>query len=275
MFHAATELSSVAMKPETGAHAKQRKQILALLDANGLSAQRDAIEKVIKPGIGLKTRKAKKMDSAVGASRVGGEPDAPADFDWPAGEGEPLLFVLQVNLEDVAQYDLDELLPKDGLLSLFSDRFTNHVTVEHFAKGTKLTRQEWVPEEDGAFTECGVDVLPELHIPPHSSSFVGVDKKSVVALTGAEHDAYWGKVWLSWRARLRPGGGAGATGIHQILGYAIGDDSGEQGKDEEVLLGFDSDDRANMEWGDVQCVWALMKRKDLQRRAWDKLRAVT
>lgn len=261
------------MKPETPEHTKQRKAILDLVDAAGLSAHRGAIEKLLKPAIGLKTRTATKEDSAVGATRVGGEPDAPEDFEWPEGDEGPLLFVLQVNLEDVAKYDLEGLLPSDGLLSLFSDRFTDFVTVLHFSKGTLLTRQAWVPEDDEPFAECGVDVQAELHLPPHSSSFVCVDD-GVLALDEDEHAKYWDNVSIVWRERLRPGQ-AGEAGIHQMLGYSVSDDTGEQGIDEEVLFGFDSDDRAKMEWGDVQCVWAFMTRDNLAQRDWDELRSAT
>lgn len=260
------------MKPELPAHAKQRKAILDLIDANGLSAHRDAIAKLIKPAIGLKTRKATKLDSAIGATRVGGEPDASDDFEWPEGEEGPLLFVLQVNLADVAAFDLESQLPADGTLSLFSDQFGDDVRVFYWPKGTKLARQDWVPEEHEAFTECGVDVLAELQLPPHSSNFVGVDD-AIVSL-GDQHEVYWDQVFLAWHGQQRPGN-AGEAGIHQMLGYAVNEDTGEQAKDEEVLFGFDSDDNADMEWGDVQCMWTLIKRNDLEKRAWDKLRAVT
>ncbi len=142
---------------------------------------------------------------------------------------------------------------------------------EKLAKGTALVRHEWAPEEE-AFAECVLEVLPELHLPPHSSSYVGVSSGGLAL--GDDHAVYWDKVWLPWRSKQRPGD-AGEAGIHQMLGYAVGDDTGDQGKDEEVLFGFDSDDRAKMEWGDAQCVWALMKRNDLAKRAWKKLRSAT
>jgi hypothetical protein len=234
------------VQPDTPEHAKQRKQILALIDKHGLSEHRDAIASLIKPAIGLQTRKAKTADSAVGVTRVGGEPDAPADFEWPDGDEGPLSFVMQVNLADVAKYDLESLLPGDGLLSLFSDPFADHVTVLHFDKRTALQRHAWVPEDAEPFTLCGVKVLPELQLPPHSSAFVST-RKGVLTLSDEQHRIYWDKVWLAWRGKQRPGD-AGEAGIHQLLGYAVGDDTGEQGRDEEVLFGFDSDDRAAMEW---------------------------
>ena len=76
------------------------------------------------------------------ASRVGGEPGVPADFVWPRYSytqsrswlsaffatkkskkeevvSEPLKFVAQINLKDVAALDEDNLLPKSGTLCFF------------------------------------------------------------------------------------------------------------------------------------------------------------
>lgn len=52
-------------------------------------------------------------------SRLAGIPDLPPDFDWPEFEDEPLKFIAQFNLEDVAPYDTFEQLPKTGMLSFF------------------------------------------------------------------------------------------------------------------------------------------------------------
>jgi len=139
----------------------------------------------------------------------------------------------------------------DGLLSLFSDRFCDHTTVRYTPKGTPLARAAWAPDDDDEpFVACGVDVLPELHLPPHSSAFIGVEGPAAVpgsaarmgsrlALPRDAYGVYWDDVWLPWRRRLRPGN-AGEVGIHQLLGYAVGDDTGAQGLDDEVLIGFDS-----------------------------------
>ena len=106
------------MKPETKDHETQRRMIIDLLDAHGLTARRDAIAALIRPAIGLRTRAPTGADLAVGATRVGGEPDLPLGVAWPEGDDGPLLFVLQVDLADVAALDLEGRLPEDGLLSV-------------------------------------------------------------------------------------------------------------------------------------------------------------
>ena len=69
-------------------------------------------------------------DLRTGATRFGGKPDLPESFVWPYFEGEnfnegvkyrPLSFMAQFNLEELAKYDTEKLLPEKGLLSFFYD----------------------------------------------------------------------------------------------------------------------------------------------------------
>jgi len=252
------------MKPETREHEAQRQAILQRIDEHGLAARRDVLAAMLRPAVALKTRPVTDDDLAVGATRVGGEPDLPHDLAWPVGEEGPLLFVLQVRLRQVEPFDLEGLLPADGLLSVFADAFARDVRVMHHPPGLPLTRRATpTGSPRPPFRACGVEVLPELHLPPPGSDFV--------ELTGDELDAYWDDVWLPWRESIRPGP-AGECGIHQLLGYAVAERLEAQGVDEEVLVGFDSDDRAAMQWGDVHCVWALIPRERLVARAFGELR---
>lgn len=257
-------------RPETESHAAQRRHLSALLEQHGLASRRDEILGVLRPAIGLATRDPLETDLAVGASRVGGEPDLPPDLAWPVGKDGPLLFVLQVRLAEVAPLDLEGLLPEEGLLSVFSDPFASEPRVMHLAPGPLARRSPPAGILRPSFRACGVDLRPELHLPPPGSAFIGRDD-SLVALDSDEHSTYWDDVWLAWLEHLRPGP-AGTPGIHQLLGYAVAERHEAQELDEEVLVGFDSDDRANMEWGDVHCVWVFITRDHLRARAFDALR---
>ena len=59
-----------------------------------------------------------KSGAAKRASKIGGKPDVPKDFEDIRKE-RPLSFIIQINLKDVAPYDKEELLPKQGILSFF------------------------------------------------------------------------------------------------------------------------------------------------------------
>lgn len=194
------------MRRETHAHERQRQTLFELLEARGLGARRELVAKLIRPGIGLRTRAATDADRAVGASRVGGEPDLPPSLAWPAGAEGPLLFVMQVDLAQVAPFDLEARLPSEGLLSVFADPFAQEVRVFHFEPhgmggpgdvNEALARRE-TPETSPhpPFRACGIDVLAELHLPPPASCFMDTADGHPL-LDADEHDVYWDDVWLT------------------------------------------------------------------------------
>ena len=62
------------------------------------------------------------------SSKIGGKPSVPTGFEWPVfryheedeeEEGIPLTFLCQYNLEELSQYDKEEILPKKGMLCFF------------------------------------------------------------------------------------------------------------------------------------------------------------
>lgn len=70
-----------------------------------------------------------RKQNVCGATRLGGMPDVPDNFEWPYFEGadyldekikkRPLAFIAQFNLEEISKYDIENLLPKTGVLSFF------------------------------------------------------------------------------------------------------------------------------------------------------------
>lgn len=60
-----------------------------------------------------------------GASRFWGNPDIPKGMEYPMyideyGDEYPYFFICQINLAEIAPYDIDNLLPHTGLLSFFA-----------------------------------------------------------------------------------------------------------------------------------------------------------
>ena len=65
------------------------------------------------------------VKTGAGASRFWGTPDMPAGTGYPVyvddnGDEFPYFFICQINLEEVAPYDTENLLPHKGLLSFFA-----------------------------------------------------------------------------------------------------------------------------------------------------------
>src|SRR5262245_20056404 len=94
------------------------------------SAIGDAIVQLLRPSIRLLPQPA--QETRLGGSRIGGLPDLPERAQWPvylgppkpdaaweAFKGEPLSFLLQVNLAEVAPFDVEGLLPASGMLYFF------------------------------------------------------------------------------------------------------------------------------------------------------------
>jgi uncharacterized protein YwqG len=55
----------------------------------------------------------------LGASRLGGSPDLPAGYQWKYRGEEPLTFIAQFRLSQIAPYDLEGILPTSGFLYFF------------------------------------------------------------------------------------------------------------------------------------------------------------
>jgi len=54
-------------------------------------------------------------------SKFGGDPFLPANFLWPSSKDRELDFLLQVDLSEIASLDSENQLPKSGLLTFFYD----------------------------------------------------------------------------------------------------------------------------------------------------------
>jgi uncharacterized protein YwqG len=107
---------------------------------NSVLAEHAAIlESWITPAIGISLGdNVGDSEIRIGASKTGGQPDLPPDFPWPYWQDEPLTFIAQFNLAEIAPFDVEEALPKSGLLSFWSclrpveyDNFTTDTAEMH------------------------------------------------------------------------------------------------------------------------------------------------
>ena len=70
------------------------------------------------------------QDLPLGGSRIGGEPDMPSNLPWPAGESEPMTFLLQLRLDDISS-TLPYGMPRSGMLYFFVEDDDNSLSVKH------------------------------------------------------------------------------------------------------------------------------------------------
>lgn len=129
--------------------AKIPKHVVAAVEASNIAGlPPKALLAFLRPAIGLVITKEAKL--AVGASKVGGRPDLATGTAWPTYKGErdrylPHLF--QLNLADVAPFDVEGLLPKHGVLSFFCDTAPDEIEDSRVTYGKgKLFPHAW-PED--------------------------------------------------------------------------------------------------------------------------------
>ncbi|HEV2461721.1 MAG TPA: YwqG family protein [Ktedonobacterales bacterium] len=91
------------------------------LASAGLTPLLPHLDALAWPAIRLTTTPADEATLAVGVSKLGGQPDLPANTTWPEKQGAPLSFVAQVRLADAHPFDVTQSLQSTGLLSYFYD----------------------------------------------------------------------------------------------------------------------------------------------------------
>ena len=113
-----------------------------------------------------------------GFSKLGGEPELPAEAQWPAGSEEPLAFIAQLDLAEIRAADGPEWLPETGALYVFNDDqrygFADHIRSIYAPDGVRALRP--APPSLGRrqrFAERRVGFLRMTSIP--SLDWLGVD----------------------------------------------------------------------------------------------------
>lgn len=88
----------------------------------GVEAYTDQLINTIRPVAFFYKHLQEQVDMPIGTSRFGGDPDLPADFDWPTTFDDRFaMFALQIDLAELVPMELDLGLPPDGLMSFFTD----------------------------------------------------------------------------------------------------------------------------------------------------------
>ena len=112
-----------------------------------------SLQDSLRYSIRLHTTLASDGELALGATKIGGQPDLPQGAAWPDWRGAPLNFLAQIRLADIAAHDPDGELPHEGMLSFFFD-YTNWgkqgreaegslATVLYVPQGAALQRMMW------------------------------------------------------------------------------------------------------------------------------------
>lgn len=264
-----------------------------------LSRVAEALSATVQPAIRLKTFPCREDELQLGASRIGGKPDLTDDIVWPVWHGKPLSFLAQIKLSDLAQYPFTDVLPEEGWLLFFYDAEQSTWGFDPEDKGSwavvfipstraKLERRG-VPSDvlmNGFYNLCGVETLETLTLPPFESHAV-----ERLNLSDSEQDAYLDLLDEVYSSDEEL--------VHQLLGHPrpiqgdmqlecqlvsrglyCGDLTGYNDpkaselakgvEDWRLLFQLDSDDYAEMMWGDVGRLYFWIQYESLAARDFDK-----
>jgi uncharacterized protein (TIGR02996 family) len=170
--------------------------LLAKLRDSALGPRADRILAAVRPAITFRNPRAPERSLPVGASKFGGRPDMPAGTKWPEDDGEPLTFLLQLNLAELRVSPVARELPEAGLLSLFC----------LYDYGTDFTKRNWrllyFPDTSGLLRHEQHPGLPEDEVAP-SGRLTFLEMPTL-----PDVDSPWGKELLRAVRAVDPDGGA-------------------------------------------------------------------
>jgi uncharacterized protein YwqG len=95
-------------------------QLREQVQIHHLDRLEEDILKLAKPCARIISTRVDSMDAIpLGASRLGGLPDLPPDYQWKNHRGIPLTFIGQFRLSEIAPMDVEGILPPTGWLYFF------------------------------------------------------------------------------------------------------------------------------------------------------------
>jgi len=94
-------------------------QAYQLIESKHLGRIADQLKQSLKPAIRMDSSLVSGHPLPLGASKLGGFPDLPASLAWSTWKGVPMVFLAQIQLQEVAPYDIEHRLPSQGFLFFF------------------------------------------------------------------------------------------------------------------------------------------------------------
>jgi uncharacterized protein YwqG len=237
------------------------------------------------------------QEVAVGASKLGGEPDLVHGSDWPHFGGAPQTFVAQVDLADVASLGDEGLLPAAGLLSFFvvpdfwedfdpADGGSYKVLFTEDTAELARIEEPAGSGEAARFSAVGLDAVLEGSLLPADMASVFHPELRDGQTLGSYVDLLWAAQGLDDEPKHRMLGHADTIqddprltceaarrGLGRAAAFAD-DEVRAQAADWQLLLQVDSDSTTGMEWSDAGALYFLIRTEDLRARRFSLLRGV-
>lgn len=220
----------------------------------------DIVERAIRGvrhGLRLEIVPKDRAATRLGASRLGGSPDLPPGLSWPNdASGQPLGFLGQLDLAEIARIDRRDELPERGLLSMFVGTWIDaegepqlDAKVYHFEDPAVLAPS--VPPTR-ASKPVGVRFTRAVFLPPHSSRFMPWDERYAEAFEDVQGLAYQ---------------------RHSMFGFDRPDENA-LADDDVLLLRLGYDRAVPYDFVEAAVLHLILPSEALGARRWEAVRAV-
>lgn len=223
-------------------------------------------EKLAQRAVLMLPTRVEEAELELGATKLGGHPDLPARTKWPRASKQPLTFLAQIDLAEVAPLLPEGALPEAGLLSFFlandpegAAGYCEKAKVLFSEPGAELVRRE-VPEDfyDVIFQAAKVELHATVTLPSPTNKHVGK------VLRGKKRDVYEDQVYEACDAA--------EPLVPQLLGFRRHGYDAEEPGTSEMLLQLPGDDQTDMEFGDVEILGIYLARKRLEAGDFSRVR---
>ena len=279
-----------------------RKELKELMRQHKASKIWNMIEPKLKPAVYLNLKNAEEGNIAIGQSKVGGLPDLPKEIEWFEYKGEPMSFLAQINLKELADFDLNNSLPKEGILYFFYDATQQAQGLSpedegaskvFFYKGDMVgLRRCEKPKNldpDAFFDVCTIDYLYKINMPNYESDLlydVDLDDDEFQFYTEVDalinEEEYLNKI-LGHADIIQSGMELECELVRN--GLYCGDATGLKSPKAKalkrhidawhLLLQLDSNDEtANMLWGQAGRLFFWIREEDLKQQNFEKAWAI-
>lgn len=235
----------------------------------------DVIYLWARPSLLIRTTPAADEIFAVGATKFGGKPDLPVDFEWPEYKGNAVGFRGQININDLKTTLIADKLPPGGLLSIFvyEDAWENEPggfgspgghRVYYFPPNIELVRNDAAKKfidgnQPGG--PCKLEILESFDLP------CAYDHNNQYRFTGEETKIVGGEDELESLFQNIRQGQREITPPSKLFGYGrpghYSIDPAPNGWSH--LLSLDSDDNLGWCWSDGHVMFISINPADLKK----------
>jgi uncharacterized protein YwqG len=250
--------------------------IQSLLATPSLKSKAAKLQALSRPCLRFQLRPASKMP--IGSSHFGGQPDLPKSLRWPSRRKSQLDFLIQINLAQLARLLPGSGLPEAGWMWFFYDTENCPWGIDHedrngwrllFWDGAaKVLESAQAPQWQAPGAELPLRNLSMQQadwLPDHNAPAIAKLKLSETELHG-------------YRDALKSLRAPDGAPIHKILGWSdtIQNDMAAQcaelagGNDWRLLLQLDSEEGAQIAWGDAGRLYCWIRDRDLKSNRFDR-----